>query len=63
MLGSACFNYYEEEFFGAFHIIRADGAVIRELRQNKVPLKGSGWVDGWMGRWVDGMLFIRRSLI
>ena len=23
----------------------------RDLPQNKVPVKGSGWVDGWMGGW------------
>ena len=28
MLASACFNYYEDEFFDAFRITRADGAVI-----------------------------------
>ena len=28
MLASACFNYYEDEFFGAFRITRVDGAVI-----------------------------------
>ena len=28
MLASACFNYYEDEFFDAFRIPPADGAVI-----------------------------------